>query len=549
MKISLLIIPLYLFTMISCAPPKEQVDLVVHNAKVYTVDSTFSVGQAFAVRDGKFVAVGTGEDILAKYTAKQSVNAEGKPVYPGFYDAHCHFFGYGMNLITRADLVGTTSFEEVIDRLKKHHEQYPAEWIEGRGWDQNDWQVKEFPTKDMLDKVFPDIPVYLIRVDGHACLINSEALKRAGIDAGTRVEGGEIMMKDGQPTGVLLDNAMDLVSDIIPKVDEKSEREALLEAQENCFAVGLTSVADAGLGLDTVLLIDRMQKEGSLKMRVYAMLTPTAENLSHFVEHGPYKTERLTVRSIKLYADGALGSRGAKMIEPYTDDPGNTGLYMHPESYYMDFCMEAYNNGYQVNTHAIGDAGNRFVLDIYGQLLPEGNDLRWRIEHAQVIDPADFDRFGRYGIIPSVQPTHATSDMYWAEERLGPERIKGAYAYKQLLDENGWIPLGTDFPVEDINPMLTFSAAVARRDKSGGPEGGFQTENALSLEEALKGITLWAAMAGFEEGKKGSIEAGKYADFVIMDRDIMDINIDEVPGASVIATFVGGEKVYDNQPE
>ncbi len=549
MNINTFLILILSSVMITCTAPKEQADLVVHNAIVYTVDSSFALQQAFAVRDGKFVAVGSDAGILDRYVAEHLIDAGGKAVYPGFYDAHCHFYGYGTNLIKRADLVGTTSFEEAVERLKEHHAKYPSEWVEGRGWDQNDWPVKEFPTKDLLDEAFPDNPVYLIRVDGHAAVVNSEALRRAGITRRTEVSGGEVILAGREPSGVLIDNAMDLVAEVIPEGDEAFARSALLKAQENCFAAGLTSVADAGLGRDLVLLIDSMQQEGRLKMRVYAMLSPTDENLSHFVDNGPYETDRLTVRSIKLYADGALGSRGAKMLEPYTDDPDNTGLFMHPATYYYDLCNRAHDHNYQVNTHAIGDGGNHFVLDTYSKFLEPGNDRRWRIEHAQIMHPDDFDTFGKYAIVPSVQPTHATSDMYWAAERVGADRIRGGYAFKELLAQNGWIPLGTDFPVEDINPMNTFYAAVARMDSQGWPEGGWQPENALSRAETLRGMTIWAAKAGFEERRKGSIEAGKFADFVILDRDIMTVDLREVLDARVEGTFVNGENVYTATPK
>jgi hypothetical protein len=537
----------FLFTLLilSCTMQKEQADLIIYNANVYTVDDNFAVQKAFAVKDGRFLAVGSTESILEKYQSEKMLDLKGLPVYPGFYDAHCHFLGYGENLIKRADLVGTTSLAEVVDRLKDHSAAFPSEWIEGRGWDQNDWKDKSFPTKELLDQAFPNHPVYLIRIDGHAALVNSEALKRAGITKDTEVQGGEIIMDGKEPSGVLIDNAMDLVSGIIPEADEEFTRNALLSSQEKCFAVGLTSVADAGLSKDEVVLIDRMQQQGELKMRIYAMLSPTEENLKHFIVNGPYQTDRLTVRSIKLYSDGALGSRGAKMIEPYSDDPGNTGLFMHPASYYLDWCNKAFDNGYQVNTHAIGDGGNRFVLETYAEFLKGQNDLRWRIEHAQIIHPEDFSKFQDYSVIPSVQPTHATSDMYWAGTRVGPERIKGAYAFHQLLETNGWIPLGTDFPVEDIQPMNTFYAAVARKDHQGWPDTGYQMENALSREETLRGMTLWAAMAAFEEKQKGSIEKDKVADFVILDKDIMEIPVDEVLRAKVVSTWMDGEVVFE----
>jgi len=273
------------------------------------------------------------------------------------------------------------------------------------------------------------------------------------------------------------------------------------------------------------------------------MLSPSKENMDHFVKNGPYLTDQLSVRSIKLYADGALGSRGAKMLEPYTDDPGNTGLFMHEKEFYQKYCQLAFDNGYQVNTHAIGDEGNRFILETYAEYLKGKNDRRWRIEHAQIMHADDFKLFGQYSIIPSVQPTHATSDMYWAEERVGHHRIKGGYAYKQLLNENDWMPLGTDFPIESINPLYTFYAAVARKDLEGWPAEGYQMENAISREEALRGMTIWAAKAAFEENKKGSIESGKFADFVILEDDILAVDLKVIPNIVVQNCFVSGVNV------
>ncbi len=383
-----------------------------------------------------------------------------------------------------------------------------------------------------------------MRIDGHAAVVNSKALKIAGITADTKINGGEIFVHNGEPTGLLLDNAMELINNIISKPDKAFIKKALLIAQDSCFAVGLTSVTDAGLDRDTVKLIDELQHEGSLKMRINAMLTPNSENVEYYIKKGPYQTDKLTVRSIKLYADGALGSRGARLIEPYSDDPGNMGLFLFKEDFYKKYCQIALQYNYQVNTHAIGDGANRFVLQLYSEFLKGKNDLRWRIEHAQVVAPEDFKLFGEYSIIPSVQPTHATSDMYWAEDRLGQERIKGAYAYKELLDENGWEPLGTDFPIEDINPLYTFYAAVARKDLKGWPDDGFQTENALSREETLRGMTIWAAKGSFNENRYGSIEPGKFADFVVLDKDIMTIPIDSVPDVNVYKTYSSGILVH-----
>ena len=541
-----LIVFLISIFMCSCAE-KIKVDLIVHNAKVYTVNENFHVQQAFAVKDGKFVATGSNNEILNKYLSDEMIDAEGKTIFPGFIDAHCHFYGYAMNLIQSADLTGTISFEEVIERAREHHQKFQTDWIVGRGWDQNDWEVKEFPTRELLDQAFGEIPVYLTRIDGHAAIANSEAMRRAGITNETVVKGGEIRLEKGQPTGLLLDNAMELISGIIPPPQVEKQREALHLAETNCFAVGLTSVQDAGLEKSNIELIDQMHQEGALKMRIYAMLTPSEDNINSYLTKAPYTTDYLTVRSVKLYADGALGSRGARMIEPYKDDPENIGLFMYEPGYYRAICDLALKHGFQVNTHAIGDAGNRFVLELYADYLKAKNDLRWRIEHAQVIDSEDFKKFQEFSIIPSVQPTHATSDMYWAQDRIGSERIKFAYAYKYLLKQNGWIPLGTDFPVENINPLYTFYSAVSRKDLQGKPESGFQTENELSREETLRGMTIWAAKAAFEEKIKGSIEPGKFADFVILDSDIMTEEIGEIPSAKVINTYLDGKKVFEKK--
>ena len=331
----------------------------------------------------------------------------------------------------------------------------------------------------------------------------------------------------------------------IPGPEYKLVEEALKQAQEDCFAVGLTSVADAGLDFETILMIDSLQQSGKLKMRINAMLSPTAQNMAGFVEKGTFRKERLTVNSIKLYADGALGSRGALMIEPYADDPLNRGLLLTSPEILYEILAKAYENGFQVNTHCIGDSANRLILNLYGEFLKGTNDRRWRIEHAQVINPEDFSLFGKFNVIPSVQSTHCTSDMAWAGSRLGPERVKGAYAYNQLLEQNGWLINGTDFPIEEINPLLTFYAAVARMTIDGIPDGGFQMENALSREEALRSITIWAAKGSFEEDVKGSIEAGKYADFVIVDKDFMKIDIKEVPFLKILKTYLDGELVFE----
>jgi len=523
---------------------KRKADLILYNGTVYTVDASFNVVEAVAVRGGIIKAVGTTEDILGDYDAVVKVDLKGKPVYPGFIDAHCHFYGYGIDML-KCDLYGTTSFDDVLRRVKAFGASNKFEWILGRGCDQNDWEVKEFPSRESLDSLFPHTPVYLMRVDGHAVLCNREALNRAKITASTKINGGEILLKDGQPTGILIDNAVDLVKNIIPEYTEEQRSQALLDAQKNCFAAGLTTVDDAGLGRDTIQLVDKLQKNGKLKMRIYAMIADDERTLDYFFDHGPYKTDRLNVRSVKTYADGALGSRGACLLAPYSDQPGHYGFLLHDLNFYESICERAHDAGFQVCTHAIGDSAVNTMLKIYGEHLGTENDRRWRIEHCQVVQQKDMDEFGKYSIIPSVQPTHATSDMYWAAQRLGPVRIKTAYAYRDLMDNaNNMIVFGTDFPVESINPLYTFYAATERQDLKNFPKNGFQPENAIKKKDALRAMTIWAAYSNFEDEEKGSIEDGKFADLVVLDKDILKIDGKYVPGVKVLATYLNGEKVF-----
>ncbi len=536
-----LFIALLMMSMISCQT--KEADLLVFNATIYTVDDQFSVADCMVVNDGKIVAVGKKSELDRVYRAKKTVDLGGKFVFPGFNDAHAHFYGYGVNLLRRADLAGTQTIDEILQLLQKHHSTFGGEWIEGRGWDQNQWPEKVFPDKSILDTYFPDVPVFLIRVDGHAAWCNSKALQLAGITAKTLIEGGQVMVANGEPTGILIDAAMDLVSRLIPEDDLDRKAMALQAAQENCFAAGLTSVTDCGLPKEIVLLIDSLQRSNALSIRINAMLDPTEENFDHFVRKGRYQTDRLMVNTIKLYADGALGSRGALMLEPYSDDPENMGLQMASRQYYETICQLAYDHGYQMATHCIGDSANRLMLQVYGKFLQETNDLRWRIEHAQIVHPDDFGMFERYSIVPSIQATHATSDMYWAKERVG-ERLDGGYAYQQLLQQLGWLPNGTDFPVEAIHPLNTFYASVFRTDRSGYPDGGFQTENALTREQTLRSMTIWAARSSFEESVKGSIEPGKWADFVVLDTDLMVADSSEILKTSILSTWMGGLEVF-----
>jgi len=520
---------------------KTVADLIVTNAKIITVDDSFSSADAFAVADGKFLAVGSKKEIMSKFRSQNKMDADGKTIVPGLIDGHCHFYNLGI-FMQKVDLAGTESYQEVLDRVVAFQKEHKSDFIIGRGWDQNDWDSKEYPTRKELDRLYPKTPVALTRIDGHAMLANKAALDLAGIDLDTEIVGGEVVVENGKVTGVLVDNAMNLVEAVIPAPDRDTKIKSLLDAQQRCFSLGLTSVSDAGLDREIIELIDSLQKAQSLKMRIYAMISATKENLDHYLSAGTYRTDRLNVSSFKVYADGALGSRGAVLKESYSDRENHFGAMVTPLDTLSEIARRLAQSKFQMNTHAIGDSANAFVLKTYAKNLKSQTNRRWRIEHAQVVSPDDFLYFTE--ILPSIQPTHATSDMYWAEDRLGSDRIKGAYAFKELLDINGRVVLGTDFPVEKVDPMLTFYAAVARQDLSGFPEGGFQMQNGLSREETLKGMTIWAAYGNFEEGEKGSIEPGKFADFVILDKNIMEIDIDEVPGTKVLATYVNGEKVY-----
>ncbi len=544
MKINLLLLSVITVILSSCST--EKVDLIIYNAHIYTVNDNFDVAEAMAIQDGKIVAIGQFKDIKAKYTASVAIDALGKPVYPGFIDAHAHFLGYAKSL-RNADLTNTKSWEEVLTRLQDFAKGEPEGWLIGRGWDQNDWPGQQFPTRERLDELFPDRPVLLTRIDGHAAIANQAALTLAAIEKAYDLTGGEIVEENGKTTGLLIDNAISLVSAKIPGLTKDQQEEYLLKAQQNCFEVGLTTIVDCGLDYGEVEDIEKMHSNGSLKMRLYVMLADAEKNYDYLIKRGAIKTDRLNVRSFKVFTDGALGSRGACLLQPYSDMPGKKGFLLSDTSHFESVAKKIYQHNFQMCTHAIGDSANRVILKIYNKVLPKNNDKRWRIEHAQVINKNDFDLFGSANIIPSVQPTHATSDMYWAKDRLGAERVKGAYAFKQLLDQNGWIPLGTDFPVEQINPMLTYFAATARKDAQDYPKGGFQMKNALTPEQTLRGMTIWAAKANFEELEKGSLEIGKLADFVVMDYDFLKGDATQVLGNKVWKTYVNGEMVYETK--
>ncbi len=531
---------------LSCSDKKEAVDLIVHNATIYTVDSAFIICEAMAVQNGSIVAVGAEQEILDNYTSSKMVDVQKKTIFPGFIDAHCHFTGYATDM-WKCNLTGTKSFDEVIDKIRIYSKTAPMIWVYGRGWDQNDWEVKEFPDKTRLDSLFPERPVFLKRVDGHAALVNQKALDLCGVTAKTKVAGGSVELKNGKVTGLLIDNAMDLVDLKIPGIKDSLTKVYFQKAQEFCFAMGLTEVHDCGVSEHIVNLIDEQQKAGDLKMKIFALLKDDSTYYARWIKKGIYKTDRLTVGGFKVYADGALGSRGACLLHPYNDRHQWTGFLLTSTARMKRIAQQLVSTQFQMCTHAIGDSANRQVLSIYASVLKTKNNKRWRIEHAQVLNQNDFQFFTDYSIIPSVQPTHATSDMYWAQNRLGAERIQTAYAYKDLLNSAGTLALGTDFPVEDISPFKTLYAAVARQDSKGLPKDGFQIKNALNRIETLKGMTIWAAYAAFEEKQKGSLEKGKVADFIVLDTDIMNCKIEDVLKTKVLATYINGEKVFSGE--
>ena len=538
-KLNNLILVLLVFTSLlqSC---KKSVDYIAYNGNIYTVNNDFNVASAFAVKDGKFIDVGNDE-IFSKYNTKQKIDLNGSTVLPGLIDAHCHFYGLGLNQSV-IDLTGTSSFNEILEKIAFENNK---DVIRGRGWDQNDWEIKEFPDKLKLDLAYPNTPVILERIDGHAYLVNQKALDIAGIDINTKSTNGTVLSKKGKLTGVLIDGPMSIIDDAFGEISLDNKIKALISAQKICFQNGLTTVDDAGLSKEVILLIDSLQKKDLLKMRVYAMISNSEDDVDYFLENGPIKTNSLNVRSVKVYGDGALGSRGATLKEPYSDDKHNYGKLVTSYKDIKDLADKLAKANFQMNTHAIGDSTINILIDTYSKVLENKTDPRWRIEHSQIIDLNDINGYNNK-ILPSVQPTHATSDMYWANDRVGSKRIKGAYAYKALLEKSKVIGLGTDFPVEKVNPFHTFYASISRKDLNDYPEKGFEFENALSREETLKGMTIWAAYLNFEEKEKGSIEKGKFADFIIIDRDIMKVETNKTPNTKVLKTYLSGKLVYSN---
>ena len=518
----------------------NEVDLIIVNSEIYTANENNQIAKSIAVKDGKIVEV-SSENLIYKYEANEILDANGKTILPGFIDSHCHFYNLGLDQQV-VDLRGTTSFEEIIERLIASDLNNQSDVILGRGWDQNDWDNKQFPVNTELNKVFKNKLVVLERIDGHAYIVNDNALELAGIDQNTLVRGGLVLLKDNKPTGVLIDAPMSMVDKVLPEKSIREKVNALKQAQEISFSYGLTTVSDAGLSTEIINVIDSLHKSEELKIKIYAMVSVSKNNIQRLKETGIIKTPKLNVRSFKVYGDGALGSRGAALKKPYCDDPHNYGFLRTDIKDLKYYANEIAGMGFQMNTHAIGDSTVSVLLKEYQKVLNDIEDPRWRIEHSQVVDLNEFELYNDK-ILPSVQPTHATSDMYWAYDRLG-KRIDGAYAFKDLLSQSKRIALGTDFPVEKVNPFHTFYSSIERKDLNGYPENGFQIENALTREETLKGMTIWGAYFNFEEDEKGTIEKGKSADFIIIDQNIMKIEADKIPYTKVLKTFVDGELVF-----
>lgn len=511
--------------------------------KIYLADTAFTTATAMVVENGVIIYTGNVKTADSLYPQAQHHDFSNKYIYPGFIDAHCHFLAYSKGL-TEVDLIGTRSQTEVLKRLKKFAKKQKLPWLVGRGWDQNDWENKTFPNMDMLNSAFPNTPVCLSRVDGHAVWVNAAAIKQLKINTDTLISGGEFVHNNGIFTGICIDNAADLIKNQLPKVPFSSWEKGLQTGLKNCHAQGLTQIAEAGISLSDIDLIRSLQLQGKLNLRIYGMLSLSEENLGYITNNGMIYTDLFTMRSMKMYLDGALGSRGALLKGDYCDQLGHKGLQIMDVPKFEMYQLMLLNRGFQVCVHAIGDSANAIALRTFQKTIPEGYDARWRIEHAQIVSAKDQKIFSTRSIIPSVQPTHATSDAPWANDRLCNAATKGGYAYQSLLKQAKVIALGTDFPVEGISPINTFYSATQRMDAAGKLERPFLGEQALTRKQALWGMTLWAAYANFDETRTGSLESTKMADFVVMDTDLMEVEPQNILKAKVLNTFLNGELIY-----
>lgn len=546
--------PALLLGMAGCSSTigKTDADLIVSARHIYTADSSRPTVEAFAVRNGRFVYAGTRDSALAlRGTDTRVLDLGDATVLPGLADAHAHLVDLGFSLQS-VDLRGVNSYDEVVRRVAERARRVPSgRWITGNGWDQNRWPGKQFPTSAALDSAVPDHPVVLDRIDGHAVLVNRAAMEAAGVTAKVKdPAGGRIeRLPSGAPSGVFVDNAMGLVRRAVPAPTDDEIQAAVIAAAHDVNRWGLVSIQDMGEPRRNIEQIEALARNGKLPVRAYVMVADDSADLAHYFERGPQAAlydGHLWIRGIKLYADGALGSRGAALLAPYADDPGNRGLLVSSEQHLEQRTEDALRHGFQVSTHAIGDRGNRNALDAYEAALKAvpTSDARLRVEHAQVLSPADIPRFAQLGVIPSMQASHQTSDMRWAEDRLGPERVKGAYAWRSLLETGVIIPNGTDFPVEQVNPLITFQSAVTRQDSTGYPPGGWYSDQRMTREEALNSMTIWPAHAAFQDSVMGSITTGKFADFTVLDQDIMTVPAEKIVATHVVSTYLAGAPVY-----
>lgn len=551
MKPFFIVFFLLLFT--ACSDQSDT-GMVIHNVNGYTLSSEGELIQfdAMAIRDGKVEQLGSDSLILAEFEGFERIDGEGNTLIPGLIDAHAHVMGLGYREMN-VNVTGLESLEETMNEISGFAEAHPdREWILGRGWNQVLWEENEFPTASNLDEIVSDRPVYLTRIDGHAAWANSRALEIAGIDQDTQDPRGGRIVRDenGNATGILIDTAMGLVEQQIPEYGVEEMSEALQLAMESISSYGITSVHDAGIDAETWELYKETADNGELLTRIYAMIGGTGSTFDQLSQNGPiesYAEDMLSLRSVKVYTDGALGSRGAAMLRDYHDDPGNSGLLFHDQKELNEMLMKGAEKGYQMNVHAIGDAANRQVLNgfahVYEQ-LGEQCDLRHRIEHAQIVAPEDIPRFQELCLIASMQPTHATSDMNMAEDRVGQDRMEGAYAWQAFLDQGTLIAGGSDFPVEHVNPFYGLYSAVTRQDHGGMPPGGWYSEHQMSRIEAFRSFTLDAAVAGHQEEVLGTLERGKWADFILIDRDFFTIPASDIWQTEVLETWVAGENVY-----
>jgi predicted amidohydrolase YtcJ len=534
------------------APPA---DLIIHHAVIYTVNPKQPKADAIAIRGDKIASVGAEATVMAlKGPKTRLIDADGRTLVPGLQDSHGHFIGLGAAL-QQIDLRSTKSYDEVVAKVRERAAKArPGEWIEGRSWDQNTWPDTHWPTHEALDRAAPNNPVYLTRVDGHAAMVNQRAFDLAGVTAATKdPEGGRLIRDDqNRPSGVLVDNAMRLVRSKIPPASKEQLEEQILLADAECKRLGLTTVHDAGEGGDAVEAFKRLIDAGKLHTRLYVMLGMPLPTLQPYLDKGPildYHQHHLAVRAIKLYADGALGSRGAALLAPYADEPTTSGFFVTPPEEVYKATLAASKAGFQTAIHAIGDRANRMVLDTFDRVqkeLPASRALRMRDEHTQILSAADIPRFKALDVIASMQPTHCTSDMPWAPARLGPERVaEGAYVWRKLIASGARFASGSDFPVEQPDPMLGFYAAITRQDVHGQPANGWAPDQRLTREETLASFTAGGAYASHAESFSGTLEAGKLADIVILSQDIMTIAPTQILATKVWKTIIGGEIVYD----